>query len=458
MDQSQIIKEILDTIEKTCEKHSNNCYCSKVFQKLALLGDDILPDGFTQHVVTWVVTNKSIFDVLSVLKINKLIHEQNISCLLWMELYLYHEKIPNNKNTYVHDIIVSCCDMIPYEVLKNFNSDILSDICNSIEKKDNFFDSNFKLNLLRVCCCCKTQQLFNLLTQKYHITPDCVCLENAVLNDNIDCINKISMEYKVPFSDICLEHICQIGNLSVIESILKQGIQLKYEHFLTYVKGVKSQDFLEKFINLITSHKYELTKQHIIDVIKYGTTNQLYIPNIEKFGLVCDGDIIKVCNEFYNFCYKETYTIEALRKICTFKSTTVKTIKPFVSNDIIPDIICLRNICSIDKKMIVIKYLLKYVDLDMTCILNSYNAVKGKWYMHTHENTIIMMINMYIQIHGNNYSHDDVIVLQNIHKNEPYGYRYKSQNQYYSLIDMYIENNMNKTKNVKKKNMKQINK
>lgn len=171
----------------------------------------------------------------------------------------------------------------------------------------------------------------------------------------------------------CLEIVCEFGSYDALKYVLNYKIMPESIHFQKLFRSKKSEDTIvnryyfnrnnnnnvdndgfstegsgytkEKF-ELLSAHGYKLTRDDLIKSIE----TKCEIPNIEKYGLNLDQEILELCDNKDFFPSYEFTCISkdmmTLRDMCTKKSKV--SINNFIKkHNLIPDNICMKNACKL---------------------------------------------------------------------------------------------------------------
>lgn len=225
--------------------------------------------------------------------------------------------------------------------------------------------------------------------------------------------------------------VCKYCNIESIEYILQQTrLPIDHNHFVAVLNAelpsaeLPSYDFIKKVARWVP--KYEMEKMELL--IKYGfvpTRNDIIyaiklskeIPNIDRFGIICDKEILELCWHYdfypnYNFV-DVTSEMISLQKLCLTekKAEISKLIK---EKKIFPDDKCMENACKFKNNITTYKALENFGGV------TTFNCVKNCAKEFRNNNFLIYLMNSF----------------ENIYKGEIDGYKDKINNLENKVIDL----------------------
>lgn len=365
-------EEIIKMMDKPCDHY--RAYVEKVCVKIIKKIDDAIKSGFKfssnflNIFFNYILKNKG-----SYASCIKDLY-QNVSIITELLKYIVVDPIIlNDVITYSSQLMIKYFIthgvIIPFSTIKLLHSEVLDDILVDWMSSTTTQPS---IEILHLLCEKGMFQYIGIFADTYKVLPDEFCMNFAILKKNQQAVQQMCA-LGTQFDLQCLISACDVKQVQLIKMILDSGITPTTQCLYKAVTNIYDQKMCSEIVNLLTSYKLNIVKDDVIYVIKYAP-NAIYIPDIDRFGIVCDEDIKRACIEKGKFVYKEAQNIDALRKACG-KAGNMTWIKKIMDDGIKPDIICLQNACTMRNNIQVIKLLCKHVTPDTQCIKNMANAI-----------------------------------------------------------------------------------
>lgn len=190
-------------------------------------------------------------------------------------------------------------------------------------------------------------RLANKMMNKYKIVPDISCLQYACEMGNIEAIEMI-LGYRV------------VPNKKCIHAIINHGpnyyhTSRRYRRHNSY-GGKLNHEQINNIIDAMVGEGYKLT---IADV-ELATARQLKLERIELYGIPMDAKLLSICYRYDFFPYDLPGIVpdlECIKSICSRGQNLKQIQKALKDNHVKLDTECLLNACKHAQNIAVVRYL-----------------------------------------------------------------------------------------------------